>query len=124
MASILIKGDGSERVVSFSTDDLNSAQSGDSLSRQVTELLGPDKSQTGSNELHGTVSFETLTLDFESIAWVSSEGLNELISINRKARTHGVRLVLANLQAPVRRIFALTRLERMFELAEAEPQTL
>ena len=124
MSSILIRGDGSERVVSFSASDLNDGRSDDSLSRRVMELLDPDPSHAGSSEFHGETCCETLTLDFESIGWLSSDGLNELITINRKARTHGVRLVLANLQDPVRRVFALTRLERMFELAEPAPQTL
>ena len=47
-------------------------------------------------------SIQKLTVDFESVHWVSSQGLNELISINRIAKTRGIRLILANVQEPVR----------------------
>ena len=122
MANIEVKVSGSERVVSVSAGQLNDAQSDSSLSQRLTQLLSPAPVDSDSTEFHTVESFETLTLDFETITWLSSEGLNELIAINRQVRTHGVRLVLANVQEPVRRVFALTRLERMFELAE--PQTL
>lgn len=56
-----------------------------------------------------------LNLDLKRVERISSDGLNELIGINSLARSRGVRLVLLDVQEAVRGIFALTRLERMFE---------
>ena len=42
-------------------------------------------------------------------------GLNGLIQMNSKSRSHGVRLVLQDVPETVLEVFKLTRMERMFE---------
>ncbi len=56
-----------------------------------------------------------LYLDLKQVERITSAGLNELIGINSLARSRGIRLILLDAQESVREIFALTRLERMFE---------
>jgi anti-anti-sigma factor len=56
-----------------------------------------------------------LYLDLKQVERITSAGLNELIGINSLARSRGIRLILLDAQDSVREIFALTRLERMFE---------
>ena len=63
-----------------------------------------------------------LNLDLQRVERISSAGLNELIGINSLARSRGVRLVLLDVQDSVREIFALTRLERMFEFDCSSPR--
>jgi anti-anti-sigma factor len=58
---------------------------------------------------------ESIVLDLQSWTRISSEALNELISLHTLAKTVGVRLVLANVASDLRKIFAITRLERMFD---------
>ena len=58
-----------------------------------------------------------LTVDFSDIGRLTSIALNELINMNRQARTRGVQLVLANVSDSLRDIFTLTRLERMFNFS-------
>ena len=126
MANIVVKDCGSERVVSLLADHLNDTGMSQSLSVQLASIFESAEgvSSLGDSEFAEDSEMETLTLDFGLVSWLSSVGLNELISINRQARTRGVRLVLANVQEPVRKVFALTRLERMFELSEPQAQSI
>lgn len=84
------------------------------ISWQLSELIGEDKSQDDHQEV--------LNLDFKEIDWISSAALNELIGINSQARSQGVRIVLVDVQQSVRDVFALTRLERMFEFSSSTVQ--
>tara|TARA_R110002049_G_scaffold285698_4_gene467071 strand:- start:231751 stop:232161 length:411 start_codon:yes stop_codon:yes gene_type:complete len=131
MPDIVVKESGSERVICVLADHLNHSDSIDSLSRLLGALFNTFESSSDSDdecvalceEYFGETDgseIDKLTLDFRQVGWLSSDGLNELISINRQARTRGLRLVLSNVQEPVREVFALTRLERMFELAEPQ----
>lgn len=87
----------------FALDDLNDAQAVPQIAAELEAALEED-------------SLETLTIDLASLAWLGSFGLNHLISIHREARSRGIRVVLANVQAEVREVLVLTRLERIFEL--------
>ena len=62
----------------------------------------------------------TLVLDLGQLAQLSSECLNQLISVNCHARSQGVQLVLANLCEPLRAVFRITRLDRLFELMDED----
>ncbi len=61
-----------------------------------------------------------LVLDLGQIAQLSSECLNQLISVNCHARSQGIRLVLANLCEPLHAVFRITRLDRLFELIDQD----
>lgn len=112
-ALISVRDAGNERVISFSRRHINT----DSTAREIAGSLGEmlDEGEEGE--------FETLNLDLEKVDWLSSVALNHLIGINRSARDRGIRLVLTNVQQSVREVFALTRLERMFELMSPEQVT-
>lgn len=60
---------------------------------------------------------DVIELDLSAMRMITSQTLNELIKLNTRAKSCGVRLVLTNLADNLRDIFAITRLERMFELA-------
>ncbi len=123
-----VRVDGSEKTITFSPHHINDMTMARKIARHLGELIDnndqsgdsdsgsievDDEEQTSGNLAE---SFETLKLDFREIGWLGSVGLNELIGINRKARSRGIRLVLTNVQSGVRDVFELTRLERMFEL--------
>lgn len=104
--------EGTERVVLIPHEEINDSLAAREISVQLVELID---SETDSEE----GELETLHLDLHQIDWISSVGLNELIGIHRRARSRGIRLVLSNVRESVRDVFALTRLERTFEV---EPQ--
>ncbi len=58
-------------------------------------------------------------VDFADVQSLSSANLGGLIQVNREARGLGADLVLTNVGDPVRDIFKLTRLDRMFTFANS-----
>lgn len=58
------------------------------------------------------------TLDLAKVDFMDSSGLVALVTGLKAARTSGCRLVICNLQAPVRLIFELTQLDSVFEIFE------
>jgi anti-sigma B factor antagonist len=59
---------------------------------------------------------DVIELDLSEMQMITSFTLNELITLNTRAKSCGVRLVLTNMANELRDIFTITRLERMFEL--------
>jgi anti-anti-sigma factor len=109
-----VRVDGTEKVISFSHNDINDMTTARQIAGHVGEMMersdGPDEH-----------AWETLNVDFQRVKRVSSVALNQLIGIQSQARSRGIRLVLTNVPHSVREVFALTRLERMFEFAAATP---
>lgn len=56
--------------------------------------------------------------DLSQVDFMDSSGLFTLITGLKAARNHSCRLVLCNLQAPVRLVFELTQLDSVFEIYE------
>jgi anti-sigma B factor antagonist len=76
---------------------------------------------------HGKVLREQLTslvpqsqhlwvIDLAQVDFMDSSGLSALVTGLSAARSSGCRLVICNLQAPIRIIFELTQLDSVFEI--------
>lgn len=102
--SLRVTSQGFQTTVELLQDHLNSFGSGQRLSNYLKQLADHDGSTAAQ-----------LNLDLGRVERLTSAGLNELIGINSQARNFGIRLVLLDVQESVREVFALTRLERMFE---------
>jgi len=102
---------GAATTVSFSSEHINQMETARQIGWQLTELIGNGGT---ANNIE-----DRLHLDFKDIHRITSAGLNELIGINSQARSNGVRLVLVDVPPSVRDVFALTRLERMFEFCSS-----
>jgi len=63
---------------------------------------------------------KVLVVDLGQVKCLTSESLNQLINVNCHARERGTKLVLANLCLPLLNVFRITRLDRLFEVAEAD----
>ena len=103
---------GTEVVVRFSSDHLNRFDTARRISMDVGELI-----ENGICRAH---PIDRVNVDFSGIDRISSAGLNGLIQMNSKGRCHGVQLVLMDVPKAVREVFAMTRLERMFEFKTSE----
>lgn len=57
-------------------------------------------------------------IDLAKVDFMNSSGLVALVTGLKAARHSGCRLVLCNVQAPVRLIFELTQLDSVFEIFE------
>jgi anti-anti-sigma factor len=59
-----------------------------------------------------------LVVDLGQVKQLSSESLNQLINVNCHAREKGTQLILANLCRPLLDVFHITRLDRLFDVAD------
>lgn len=59
-----------------------------------------------------------LIIDLEAVHFIDSSGLGALLSGYKNANLRQARFVLTGLQARVRSMFELTRLHRVFEIAD------
>ena len=105
---IRVRIDGNNRVVSLSADHLNQMAAARQLGIDLHDLF------------EERCDAARWSLDFREVDHITSVGLNELIGINSQARSRGVQLVLLDVCDSVRDVFALTRLERLFEF-ESSP---
>jgi anti-anti-sigma factor len=62
-----------------------------------------------------TVSVNALVLDFARVTFIDSAVLKELLRARAELAARDVRLVLAGVQPPVRRLLDLTRTSELFE---------
>ena len=97
---------GESRVISMTHETLNTTGATVDCMGLLAEL--GQTTAAGSAETY-------LFVDMSEIARITSEGLNELISLNSEARSRGVFIQLLDVCPTVRDVFKLTRLERMFE---------
>ena len=94
-------------IVSLCPKDTCEASQARELGPQLIQLIDSDRPSI-------------LVLDLGQLGQLSSECLNQLISANCHARSQGVQLVLANLSEPLRAVFRITRLDRLFELMDED----
>ena len=104
--SLHVTSQGPQTTIALQAGHLNHVGAVRQISTHLQELAASEPSSRSSIQLN---------LDLKRVERITSAGLNELIGINTLARSHGIRLVLLDVQESVREIFALTRLERMFE---------
>lgn len=65
-----------------------------------------------------------LLLNFEGVEFLSSAALNKLITLQTRVKQAGGTMRICNLHPQIREVFALTRLDRMFEIADTEHAAL
>lgn len=72
-------------------------------------------------KIHGKSS---LLLNFEGVEFLSSAALNKLISLQKAVKEASGAVRICNVHPQIREIFALTRLDRLFEIAKSEEAAL
>ncbi|MCD6448925.1 MAG: STAS domain-containing protein [Thermotogaceae bacterium] len=65
-----------------------------------------------------TCSGATMVLDFSSVSYIDSAGLGSLVAILKEARNSGKNVVLSSLKPGVKRIFEMTRLDKVFKIVD------
>jgi len=60
-----------------------------------------------------------LVLDCSRLRFLSSAALGKLITLDKKVRVRGGRLKLSNVRPEIYELFAITRLDRLFEIEHA-----
>jgi anti-anti-sigma factor len=60
-----------------------------------------------------------VVLDFEAVSGVGSDDLNALVVLQNRMKATGKRLALINVRPAVAEVFAVTRLDTLFDVAKA-----
>ena len=61
-------------------------------------------------------SRQTLSFDLGPLDFVSSVGLSMFVGLNGRIRAAGGQLILINLKSTIRRVFAVSRLDRLLDI--------
>jgi anti-sigma B factor antagonist len=65
-----------------------------------------------------------LLLSFANVEFLSSAALNKLIVLDRKVKAAGGKLALSNLRPEIQEVFAITRLNQLFDIRPTEAEAL
>ena len=57
-----------------------------------------------------------ILLNFENVEHLSSAALGTLITVNNKIRQKGGQLRLSNIDAQIREVFSITKLDKLFQI--------
>jgi anti-sigma B factor antagonist len=59
-------------------------------------------------------------LNFATVEFLSSAALGKLITLNKKAKSRSCRLKLSNIRPEIYEVFAITRLNKLFDIKDDE----
>jgi anti-sigma B factor antagonist len=67
---------------------------------------------------------KSLLLNFLSVEFLSSAALGKLITLDKKVKAHGGKLKLSNIRPEIYEVFAITKLNKLFDIKEDEADAL
>ena len=65
-----------------------------------------------------------LLLNFSNVEFLSSAALGKLITLDKKVKKAGGQLKLSNIRPEIYEVFAITRLNRLFDIKDDEADAL
>ncbi len=65
-----------------------------------------------------------LLLNFSAVGFMSSAALGKLITLNKKAKAKGGVVKMCNIRPDIHEVFAITRLDRLFDIKKDEGEAL
>jgi len=65
-----------------------------------------------------------LLLNFVSVEFLSSAALGKLITLDKKVKARGGRLKLSNIRPEIYEVFAITKLNKLFDIKDDEADAL
>lgn len=67
---------------------------------------------------------DKILLNFSSVEFLSSSALGKLITLEKKMKTAGGHMKLSNIRPEIYEVFAITRLNRLFDIRDDEADAL
>jgi len=67
---------------------------------------------------------KNLLLNFSSVEFLSSAALGKLITLDRKVKAHSGKLKLSNIRPEIYEVFAITKLNKLFDIKDDEADAL
>lgn len=65
-----------------------------------------------------------LVLNFSAVQFLSSSALGKLINLDKKVKSHSGKLKLSNIGQNIYEVFAITRLNKLFDIKDDEAAAL
>ena len=81
--------------------------------------LGQELFQLVEDENH-----KSLLLNFSSVEFLSSAALGKLITLEKRVKAHGGKLKLSNIRPEIYEVFAITKLNKLFDIKDDEADAL
>jgi anti-sigma B factor antagonist len=91
--------------------------------RRITDEVNIEEFGNELNELVAK-GHRKLVLNFAHVEFLSSAALGKLISLDKRVRTAGGALKLSNIRPQIYEVFAITRLNEIFQIYETELEAL
>ncbi len=67
---------------------------------------------------------KNLVLNFAAVGFLSSSALGKLITLEKKVKAAGGKLRLSNIRPEIYEVFAITKLNKLFEIKDDEAEAL
>ena len=67
---------------------------------------------------------QKLLLNFSTVEFLSSAALGKLITLHKKVKDHGGKLKLTNIRPEIYEVFAITKLNKLFDIKDEEADGL
>ena len=67
---------------------------------------------------------KNLLLNFTNVEFLSSAALGKLITLDKKVKAHSGRLKLSNIRPEIYEVFAITKLNKLFDIRDDEAGAL
>lgn len=91
------------------------------------KILDESNIQLIGNQLFGLVDDDgrkKIVLDFANVEYLSSAALGKLITMNKKVADSGGKLRLCSIRPDIYEVFAITRLNKVFDIRDTQEQAL
>jgi anti-anti-sigma factor len=70
--------------------------------------------------LDGDDPVKSIVLDFTEISFINSAGLGSCVVVHNDAKPRGATVILYAMQANIRDVFSMTKLDKIFKIADDE----
>ncbi|MFO1019575.1 MAG: STAS domain-containing protein [Planctomycetales bacterium] len=91
------------------------------------KILDEANIQIIGNQLFGMVDADgrkKIVLDFTNVEYLSSAALGKLITLDKKVKAAKGKLRLCNIRPDIYEVFAITRLNKLFDIRDSQEQAL
>ena len=91
------------------------------------KILDESNIQDLGQELFQLIEAENRTnllLNFTNVEFLSSAALGKLITLDKKVKAHSGRLKLCNIRPEIYEVFAITKLNKLFDIKEDQAEAL
>jgi anti-sigma B factor antagonist len=91
------------------------------------KIIDPEAIQELGQELFDLLEKEKcskLVVNFANVEFLSSAALGKLITFEKLAKRHHAELILTNIAAEIFQVFAITNLDKLFQIKDTEADAL